>query len=737
MILSSIEKHSYSRQTPLLAAFVLLAVSSVLAYLLHVNQEDFGVEAMNLTSDNVQETIVRGSMEDIRDVFRMSNRMAKIKSQKTAKQLWDIDAERLLNDLRGVESLYLLDSQGIVIAERTLVEDNKISQGYDFKQKQITLADLKEPDVILFSPIEELDSGRFVSYAFAPIYGRGQEKQATGYIGIRVCIAAFIKELLFEPSHRTYLLKIYFNNQLVFKDKDVEGSFHYKDSKDSFTIDIDGNGQGWKYEVYPVKHIAQVFRTPYPFVIMIVGVLISLLVYSLLKSKAKSKQRNQELIDEVQRRKESESQLREARTHNSLTKLPNQYYLRNYVSSKIADEEKSQKLTLFYFDLDSFKDVNSSFGHGVGDRLLQMVGQRIQPMVGEGRLLAHLGSDEFAICVPQKMELREAESFGCKILSLLEESFEIDQHVVRITASVGVAAYPKHADSMESLLLCVDTALQRAKDFGKNHVVVYSDKIANIMKDRMSLLQEIHDGISKSEFCMFYQPKFDTQTQRLTGVEALLRWKRDGEYVLPSEFLGLINDTGLILNIGMDTMERACIEYLELFGKKSDIKLALNLAAKQVEYPALVEQLLALFGKYDFPLENLELELTEQSLIQDFDDSMLKIHRFSRAGISIAIDDFGVGYSSLSYLKRFPIDILKIDKSFVLDIVEDKDDLAIVKTIIAMGHGLGLQVVAEGVETEQQMEILKQEQCDQIQGFLLGKPLSLEELTAFYENQTD
>jgi len=298
----------------------------------------------------------------------------------------------------------------------------------------------------------------------------------------------------------------------------------------------------------------------------------------------------------------------------------------------------------------------------------------------------------------------------------LEYPIQIDEHLIRLTGSVGVAFYPQHGSTVTELLSHADAALYRAKDKGRNTFAIYDSEIEQKAKDRIKLIARLHLAKDNEEFEMHFQPRYDLQENSVSGAEALLRWNRNGTTVEPAEFIDLLEETSLIIPVSWRMLETSCNQFAKLLENNSSLSMSFNVSARQLEHPEFLSKLKSILAETQFPPDNLELELTEQTLIQNVENSRYILSELKKMGIAIAIDDFGTGYSSLSYLKNFPVNVLKIDQSFIRDIDSDKDDLELVRTMITMGRNLNITTVAEGVENDAQLSLLKAEQCDQVQG---------------------
>jgi diguanylate cyclase (GGDEF)-like protein/PAS domain S-box-containing protein len=433
---------------------------------------------------------------------------------------------------------------------------------------------------------------------------------------------------------------------------------------------------------------------------------------------------------DISERKHNEERLEVLANYDPLTGLPNRSLLQSYLKSAIdkAKRDKTQ-IALLMFDLDRFKDINDSYGHGAGDELLQMVSKRFASRLREGDLIGRLGGDEFAVVIENIARPEDAGRLAEEMVSTLESGYKLSSGAsIHIGASVGIVLFPEHGEDTSMLLQHADAALYKAKGERRGTYRYYTDELTDSARRRIECETRLRRAIIKSEFEVYYQPQVHIATGRIVGAEALIRWN-DPErgIVSPIEFIPIAEETGLIGEIGEWVLNETCRQgkiWLD-FGHR--LTLAVNLSAHQVRHqniPKMVEDALMLSG---YPADRLELELTESALMQREEEAVSMLHTLRALGIRLAIDDFGTGYSSLSYLKRFPIDVLKIDKSFVDDIPYETDDMAIVTAIIAMGQALGFQVLAEGTERIEQIEFLKEKGCTMYQGYFKSPPVPAKE----------
>ncbi len=449
------------------------------------------------------------------------------------------------------------------------------------------------------------------------------------------------------------------------------------------------------------------------------------------------------IVRDITERKNAEARIFNLAYFDELTALPNRQLFGQSLEQTIEMAERDhQKFAILFVDLDRFKRINDTLGHSIGDELLKQVARRLEsctrasdsvsrfdPGQADGIQLARLGGDEFVIKLYGIESEDTVSTIASRIISVLTPPFSCEGHQFVVTPSIGIAMYPQDGLNAEDLLMNADSAMYRAKFAGRNNYKFYSETMRTKSLHRLDLENEIRKALDNDQFELHYQPKADAKTWELVGAEALLRWHHpDRGAIAPDDFISIAEETGLIVPIGQWVLRTACLQVKAWsafpFG---DIPVAVNISSHQFQSDSLVDDVLGAARDAGIDPKWLELEITESVLLQDEASTLAALNTLKRAGIALSVDDFGTGYSSLSYLKRFPIDTLKIDRSFVKDLHTDSDDAAICAAILAMAQQLGLNVVAEGVETKEQLEFLRIHGCNQIQGFLCSKPLSADQ----------
>lgn len=420
---------------------------------------------------------------------------------------------------------------------------------------------------------------------------------------------------------------------------------------------------------------------------------------------------------------------------DNLTKLPNRLFLVQYTDSLFLElKESPHKIAFLYIDLDRFKSVNDAFGHHIGDELLVKLAQRLYPLLEEGQKLIRIGGDEF-LMILENANRPQVEQLAELFLNKIQDSFQISGKEINISASIGIVFFPDHGQNLQDLLINADSAMMQSKEQGRNTYSIYNNSLDQQHQSRSQskLINDLYKAVEEQQFILFYQPKF-TSEYKICGVEALIRWKHPTLGLLaPNMFIDGAEQTGLIIRMGYWALEQACQQIQAWEEKQFQFcPVAVNLSAVQFEHKHLIDTLEKLIQKYKIKCGHLIIEITESTAMHHIDSSIRTFEKLRNLGIRLAIDDFGTGHSSFLYLKDLPVDELKIDREFIRNLCEGSKEEIILESIIHLAIRLGLVVTAEGVETEQQAEILKRLGCQQLQGYLLGMPLPVERFEANY-----
>jgi diguanylate cyclase (GGDEF)-like protein len=489
----------------------------------------------------------------------------------------------------------------------------------------------------------------------------------------------------------------------------------------SFPLSTDGN---WVVGLSAATPVSGLPATDQGLAVLFGGIVLSLLLYFLLRAMSKSRLKGIQLIEE------RTAQLRHQAGHDALTSLPNRALIFDRAEQMAARARRDNTgVAALFIDLDQFKDVNDTFGHAAGDELLRQVSARFRAVVRETDTVGRLGGDEFVVLIETDEGVPGPEEVARELLSSLREPFFLarDRQLSSVSASIGIASGAR--DSAGELLRDADIALSEAKARSHGKVVSFHPEMQAAIANRVGLESELREGIRNNEFFLVYQPIFRLEDQKMTGVEALLRWRHPTRgLVMPGEFIPALEATEMILDVGRFVLEEACRQAAEWAQAGRPLTVSVNASGRQLDredFVGLVERTLAGSGLQP---RLLTIEITETTLMQDAELSAMRLRALKRAGVKLAIDDFGTGYCSLAYLQQFPVDSLKIDRSFVSQMESSSEGAALVRTIVQMGRDLNLDTLAEGIETTEQLARLQLEECKSGQGYLFARPLAVEAL---------
>ncbi len=429
--------------------------------------------------------------------------------------------------------------------------------------------------------------------------------------------------------------------------------------------------------------------------------------------------------EDVTERRRAEKQIAYMAEYDALTDLPNRNLFQRTLTEALNHSAKMHELALFCLDLDGFKGVNDMFGHPDGDKLLAQVARRLERCVSDKAVVARLGGDEFAILQCGRQQPNGANALALIVTEALNAPYDLGGNQAVVGASIGIAISPGDATTSDELLKCADMALYGAKRDGRGTCRFFEPQMNARVKARRLLEVDLRAAIAEKQFEMFYQPVLSVSSNEVIAFEALIRWRHpERGMVSPGEFIPVAEETGLIIPLGKWILRQVCADALRW---PQNIRVAINLSPVQFRSPDLVQTVFSALATTHLEPGRLELEITETALLQDNEAVLEKLHQLKSYGLQISMDDFGTGYSSLSYLRSFPFDKIKIDQTFVRGLGKREDSLAIVRAVISLGKNLGMTVTAEGVETDDQLGVLRQERCDEVQGFLFSPAVRLEE----------
>ncbi|MFU8836702.1 MAG: EAL and GGDEF domain-containing protein [Thiohalomonadaceae bacterium] len=443
------------------------------------------------------------------------------------------------------------------------------------------------------------------------------------------------------------------------------------------------------------------------------------------------------VFTDISEQKASEARIQRLAHYDLLTELPNRVLLMDRLHSAVERMRRGQKqLAVLFLDLDRFKNVNDSLGHPVGDRMLKVVAERLMSVMREEDTVARLGGDEFLIIIEDLHDPQHAALVARKALDSLAQAIMVEHHQLFIGASIGISLFPEDGDEADTLITNADTAMYRAKETGRNTFQFYTPELTQRSLERFELERDLRLALERNELLLHFQPQASVATASCLGAEALVRWRHPEKgLITPDRFILLAEETGLILELGRWVLLQACQQAVEWQQQGIPLRIAVNLSGKQIIHGNIVETVAQVLADTQLDPALLELEITEGFVLSHAEQGIQTLEQLKTLGLSLAIDDFGTGYSSLSYLKRLPIDRLKIDKSFVQGVSEDPDDAAIATTIIAMGRSLRLDVLAEGVETQAQLDFMMENGCHEFQGYFFSRPLPADEFIAWCQQQ--
>lgn len=444
-------------------------------------------------------------------------------------------------------------------------------------------------------------------------------------------------------------------------------------------------------------------------------------------------------LSDISELKKAQIQMENLAFYDPLTGLSNRRLFKNRLEKSVKSVQRTDSsIALLFLDLDQFKRINDSLGHDMGDALLKEIARRLELNVRENDTVSRIGGDEFTILLTDINNTNDVRIVAEKILLSLSRPFMLQGQEIISTVSIGITLTPEDSIDSNTLMKNADLAMYRAKELGRNNFQFFSEDMNTSILHNLEIEKELNIAIKRHQFTLMYQPKISLADNSVAGVETLVRWRHPEKGIIPPDyFISIAEETGQIIKIGAWVLEHSCHEMGALIREglmPKDAKVAVNLSAKQFSDPDLLQTVLNILTQSKIDPLNLELEITESIIMDDVEAAIAIMDAIKSRGIHLTIDDFGTGYSSLAYLKRFPIDVLKVDRSFVMDIPSDKTDMAITSAVIAMAHKLSMRVVAEGIETQEQLDFLRENGCDDGQGYLLSRPLTLPQLHHFLVN---
>ena len=716
---------------PVVIFLVFLGLATGLRYGL-VQQDKAQIEA-NLANEAraMANHLEREFMVHAEAIRRMALRLQT--DPVTTEQQWRRDARNYLEDFGVYQAIEWID-QGFVIRWLEPVTDNEDVVGYnvafnDERRQALELA--RKTGNWDLSGIIDLRQGGKGMVIYAPV-GAGADNR--GFIAGVFRMEVLARQLLTERVLESFRVNIQeagqpsyqLNNELP-----VSPEFSHTTALDLPTLD-------WALTLQPSRSWVQNQYSNWPamtfatFVLMgLLTSLTTLLVQLILKRNRSLLKTRRELDQEIAQRTAIQQDLARLESTDTLTGLANRRFFMEDLSHtlNIADRQMRQ-VGLIMLDLDRFQTLNDSLGHQFGDELLIKVSERLNRLSNERILVAYSGGDEFMLCQQQVDDLDDIIHLLGQVKQCFDQPFEVQGQSHSVTATMGVAVYPQSGLDADTLLRNADIALYRAKEQGRNAYQFYTEGMQDREVMRLELDKDLSQALTNNEFVLYYQPQLNLDTGEIQSVEALIRWQHPRRGLLPpGEFIPLAEESGRITDIGRWVMMAACRQLAAWKGTPQEgLRIAVNLSGRELDDEALVDHIREALAAENVPAERLEVELTEEIFIQNIEHNRNQLARLHQLGVHLAIDDFGVGYSSLGYLRDFPVDVLKIDRSFITDVTERHDDAVITRAVINLAHNLGVQVVAEGVETEEQLGFLKRHRCNFAQGYLISRPIPARDL---------
>lgn len=444
------------------------------------------------------------------------------------------------------------------------------------------------------------------------------------------------------------------------------------------------------------------------------------------------------VLRDVTQEKRTEEIIYNVINYDKVTGIPNKNFFEDYLSLSIQTAKaKNNMMALFILDLDNFKTVNDIMGHSVGDKLLKIVANTIKELLHNGSQIARIGGDEFTMIVPEVERINDILIFSRKIMNVFKKPWNLSGKDYHITASMGIVVYPNDGEDSESLVRNADTALNNAKESGKNNYKFYTRAMNTSITERFDVENNLRFAIEKDQFVVHYQPIVDCKTFEITSCEALVRWQHPVNGLIPPlNFIPIAEETGLIKAIGEIVLRKACLQHKEwIMQGLPPIKVSVNFSATQFRDSSLLNTIKKIVEETKMDTKYLEVELTESFAMNNIEYVIYTLNELKKMGVSVAVDDFGTGYSSVKYLKLLPIDVLKIDKSFIQEVEVSSAQKEIIKALISLAHGINLKVTAEGVEVLEQLKFLERHECDKIQGYIFSKPLTPDKFYDFFTFQ--
>ncbi|MFL1456648.1 putative bifunctional diguanylate cyclase/phosphodiesterase [Marinobacter sp. GN3S48] len=711
---------------PVLILIFFLGIASVLKY--GLDRQDERQINSNLTNESqaMANSLEREFLVHVEAVRRMAQRLEA--NPDMTEELWSRDARNYLDDFGVYQALEWIDREFIIRWLEPLSGNEEVV-GYNVAfspERRAALEAAQANGTIDISGIIDLRQGGKGLVIYVPVYAG---ERNNGFIAGVFQMNTLARHLLTNRVLDAFHVRISDDGAPAYElNTGGEYARNY-----AHTVDVDLPMLGWSLTVTPTTDWVNSRKSIWPWTtfisILFMGVLTSLttlLVQLVLKRNRALLKTRKELEFEIDQRKAAQQDLARLESTDTLTGLANRRFFMEDLSHtlSIADRQMRQ-VALVMLDLDRFQMLNDTLGHQFGDELLIKVSERLNSLSDEKVLVAYSGGDEFMICQQHVDNLDDVIHLLGQIKQCYAEPFEVQNEAHYITATMGIAIYPQSGLDTDTLLRNADIALYRAKEQGRNTYQFYTEGMQEREVMRLELDKDLSHALANDEFVLYYQPQVNLASAEILSAEALIRWQHPRRGLMPPmEFIPLAEESGRITEIGRWVVMAACQQLARWQGTAFEhLRIAVNLSGRELDDENLVDHIREALETHNVPPERLEVELTEEIFIQNIEHNLNQLSRLHQLGVNLAIDDFGVGYSSLGYLRDFPVDLLKIDRSFITEVTERHDDAVITRAVINLAHNLGIQVVAEGVETMEQLAFLKDHHCDLAQGYLISRPV--------------
>ncbi|TBW54885.1 EAL domain-containing protein [Marinobacter halodurans] len=714
----------------LLLTFIVLAAAlwqGIQRQVRHQMESTLDAEASALSRELASDFIAH-----IQALRRMAERRAT--SPDMARARWQEDAEHYLRDFRHYQAIEWIGRDYRVRWVAPLAgNDNVVGFNVAFNDQRLTrLKQATQSGNTDISGIIELRQGGTGIVIYAPIVS--PDGTSHGFIAGVFRMEGLVEAMITPRIHDNFRVDIEENGQVRYTSQPDSATANHLSRESVLSVP----GLAWTLRLSPTREWARSHQGIWPDLalvsFLVLGLMVSLLVWltqAVLRRNQALEHTRQALEHEVYQRESVQQDLARIESTDSLTGLANRrFFVEDLTHTLAIADRQYRQVALIMLDLDRFQILNDTLGHQFGDELLIKVAERLNELSSERVLVAYSSGDEFMICQQHIDDIDDVIALLGQIKQCFVEPFEVQEQAHQVTATMGVAIYPQSGLDADILLRNADVALYRAKENGRNHYQFYTEGMQDREVRRLELDKDLNRALSEDQLVLHFQPQLDMATQQIGSVEALIRWQHPTRGLLPPvDFIPLAEESGRIADIGRWVAMAACRQLAAWQGGPFDhLRIAINLSGRELEDRDLVSNIERALRDNNVTADKLEVELTEEIFIENLEHNLDQLKRLHQIGVHLAIDDFGTGYSSLAYLRDFPVDLLKIDRSFITRVTERHDDAIITRAVINLAHNLGIQVAAEGIETEAQLNFLDTHRCDLAQGYLIGRPMPADQL---------